>query len=1502
MKKFKKSVLIFLSALMLMLTLALSVSAASVTYYQTAKANVPIWSAANSDSKKIKTISSSGTVVKIVDSKRNIYGKLWYKLSDGTWVYSENVKKHTHSFAGGVCTTKSCGYEYPLNITSMNADFVVVNSGGAKVWSKPYSTGASKHLRTASYNSVLKVTGKVSNAHGNVWYRISDGNWVYSDFIKQRVTISFNVNGGYGAPNPQPSTSGTALKLSTTTPKRVGYIFQGWSTSSGSSTVTHKPGTTYTFSKNTTLYAVWKSCSHNFDKNGGICRNCGYNYPLNVTSMNADFIVVNSGGAKIWSMPYSTGNSKHLRTASYNSVLKVTGKVSNAHGNLWYKLSDGNWVYSDFIKQCLTVSFNANGGYGAPNPQTVVSGNSLPLSSTTPKKSGCVFQGWSTSSGSSTVTHKPGTTYTFSKDTTLYAVWNTCTHNFDKNGGICRNCGYEYPLNTSLFFADFVVVNSSGAKLWTKPYSTGTSQHIRTAPQNSVLSVVAKTINAHGHVWYLLSGGYWVYSDYVRQRLTISFNANGGSGAPEPQTAASGISLKLSSTTPKKVGYAFQGWSTSSGSSTVTHKAGTAYTFTKDTTLHAVWKACTHNFDSNGGICKNCGYEYKLNITSMSADFKVVNDGGANVWSKPYSTGTSKHLRTVSKNAVVKITGKVKNAHNHLWYQLSDGNWIYSSYVKQCITVSFKANGGSSAPDAQKSTSGTSLKLSTKKPTKVGYVFQGWSTSSEAKKVTHKPGTAYTFTKSTTLYAVWDKCSHKKYSGGICTTCKYEYKLKETEISKTFVVTNDNGAPAWSRPYSENSKKVKTYDNKTALKVIAKVKNINEKGKATNVWYKLENGTWVFSGNVTERFMIKYNANGGKNAPSNQYFISGKSATVTKSKPEREQYVFKGWATSSDSKKVAYKAGDKYSKEKNLYLYAIWEKCTHTYDDVGYCTTCKYTYPIVATKFSGTYVVTEKSGAVIRSKPYLVGSKSRTAKYMEPLTVVATAVNAHKNVWYKLSDGNWVFADKVAYGHKVTYDANGGKKAPSSTGFVSGKLTVSSDIPTRSGYTFMGWSTSKTAKTASYKSGDTYNVKKDITLYAVWSSCDHNYKNNYGICKNCKAVYPIVVTTTSDTVYKVDNKNGTVVYKNPYSKPAEKVKTADNKNFVLVTGWATNANGEKWCKLKDGTWTKKDNLKKCDTYDSFDTIPHKYALVMIGSSSFGGSYSIKKIGGVSFINFYNKNNSFFINQSAFNGKSTNSQLSSVNKKLTDEVNKRSSATEEFVYTTKKTEKIIAPEYACAFSDADTKEHNHIIWEITALTATAGISNSDSIIVSCQNNGEGTIKLTYCCYAKTIERKLVNGSAIYPKFTVSVTPDTKDGEAVGWFTDFNLEGYGYKKEKFKVEDYIDLGSCAIKSISSIGKLVTKPTPKTVYDAIKDTWSFVTEVDKKTGSASYTTEKENPSYLTYTDDKTNTVYRTYEFSIKSPINLREKGDILKATVNTYKLNKNQKLSVKLSISKS
>ena len=69
-------------------------------------------------------------------------------------------------------------------------------------------------------------------------------------------TVTYNANGGSGAPSAQIKTHNQPLTLSRTQPTRTGYTFAGWATSSNGR-VQYQPGETYTGNANLILYAVW---------------------------------------------------------------------------------------------------------------------------------------------------------------------------------------------------------------------------------------------------------------------------------------------------------------------------------------------------------------------------------------------------------------------------------------------------------------------------------------------------------------------------------------------------------------------------------------------------------------------------------------------------------------------------------------------------------------------------------------------------------------------------------------------------------------------------------------------------------------------------------------------------------------------------------------------------------------------------------------------------------------------------------------------------------------------------------------------------------------------------------------------------------------------------------------------------------------------------------------------------------------------------------------------
>ena len=117
----------------------------------------------------------------------------------------------------------------------------------------------------------------------------------------------------------------------------------------------------------------------------------------------------------------------------------------------------------------------------------------------------------------------------------------------------------------------------------TKPTRTGyTFQGWSTADDSSV--EYASGAN------YTSNSAVTLYAVWKANTYTVSYDANGGSGAPGNQTKTHGASLTLSSVIPTRTNYNFLGWGTSAGATTIAYAPGAAYTGNTALTLYAIWE------------------------------------------------------------------------------------------------------------------------------------------------------------------------------------------------------------------------------------------------------------------------------------------------------------------------------------------------------------------------------------------------------------------------------------------------------------------------------------------------------------------------------------------------------------------------------------------------------------------------------------------------------------------------------------------------------------------------------------------------------------------------------------------------------------------------------------------------------------------------------------------------------------------------------------------------
>ena len=153
-----------------------------------------------------------------------------------------------------------------------------------------------------------------------------------------------------------------------------------------------------------------------------------------------------------------------------------------------------------------------------------------------------------------------------------------------------------------------------------------------------------------------------------KQVFTITYNANGGSGAPSDQSKVQGDTISLSTNKPTKTGNTFTGWNTSSGGSGTSYAAGATYSADSSITLYAQWKpnVVTIKFNINGGTLKS------------SSPYAVDSNGNV--------TRDGKPLHTMNYNDTIISTG-LPNYNNSSWLNIAKTGYTAVSNAEwKCLS------------------------------------------------------------------------------------------------------------------------------------------------------------------------------------------------------------------------------------------------------------------------------------------------------------------------------------------------------------------------------------------------------------------------------------------------------------------------------------------------------------------------------------------------------------------------------------------------------------------------------------------------------------------------------------------------------------------------------------------------------------------------------------------------------------------------------------------------
>ena len=300
----------------------------------------------------------------------------------------------------------------------------------------------------------------------------------------------------------------------------------------------------------------------------------------------------------------------------------------------------------------------------------------------------------------------------------------------------------------------------------------------------------------------------------------------------------------------------------------------------------------------------------------------------------------------------IKLSGKP------YYHSAGDAKSNTLSMTKPTYTVSYNANGGTSAPSSQTKTYGTALTLRTGKPTRAGYTFKNWNTKKDGSGTSYASGGSYKTNSAVTLYAQWteNKLTVNYYSNYATYAA---FKGEEVSVSATTNTLVYTTQFYYDNAYSDG---------------LANIQNVNyiymsRTGYApTGYWgTSLDGGTLVnqntsFStgqalaqalnkdlknGNATidlyaqwqeNAYVLTYDSNGGFGEMTPQTIEWGELFSLSDNAFKRAGYKFVGWNVCRNNDNTWYATGRGWITEDEIIangyskkLYA--NQCELTFDN-----------------------------------------------------------------------------------------------------------------------------------------------------------------------------------------------------------------------------------------------------------------------------------------------------------------------------------------------------------------------------------------------------------------------------------------------------------------------------------------------------------------------------------------------------------------------------------------
>lgn len=871
-----------------------------------------------------------------------------------------------------------------------------------------------------------------------------NGATLYAQWSPVTYTITYNGNGAESGTVPASGTSlagvVTTVASNPGTLERTGYTLSGWSPDpAGSTTYALGSGTFTMPGNNVTLYALWSPESRAItyqDNRPGGCTSTSGAVPTDPVS------------ASVGSSVTIPGNSGTLTCGGY--VFTGWNTAANGSGTDYppgstVTMGDGGLTLYAQWEQLFYLTYNANGGSGAPASTPGTSGSTVSVASGgSVQRTGYTFGGWNTAAdGSGTVL---GATYRMPADNvTVYAIWTADEQviSYNANGGSGAPLPEASSTGASYTIADGV------------PTLTGyTFVSWNTTADGSGVAYVA------GDPFQVPATDVVLYAQWTPVPYALTYSANGAETGTVPSSLVRfvGEATTVSTTNLALAGYSFTGWNTAADGSGTHYSASTVLTMpAADVLLYAQWSANPYRvlFQPNGAQSGSVP-----NTVTARTDSTVNVPGNPGALTRPGYTFAGWALTPTDEGGLVNGGSFVMPANDVVLY----AQWAANTY-----TLTYDANGGTSAPAAVTAATNSAVLIAAEGAmTRNGYWFSGWATQTTGGTEV-AVGSSYTMPASNvTLYAMW-----------VATDFNVTYNANggqggptsESATVGTKVPTGNPTAPTRDG-YTFGGWKF-TPDGGTGAATISMP-------AGNTVLY----AHWVPAPAVLT-YYYETGTLAGRSDTSTVGTNTFDTVTVMSDQPTREGFTFMGWTTEADGTGFGFRAGDEFTIPiGGGKLYAQWLPIQYVlaYDPNG----GEHAPDPVAAIFqeSVTLSTADPGRAGYTFAGWTTTVDSPTTSVSSPYGMPASDIT--------------LFAQWTPIPYTLSYNANGGSGVLPSNApgqFVDQIVTLDSvTVPTRTGYTFIGWTTSATGALSMFApGGDFVMPASDVTLYAQWVG------NSYGV-------------------------------------------------------------------------------------------------------------------------------------------------------------------------------------------------------------------------------------------------------------------------------------------------------------------------------------------------------------------------------------------------------------------